>query len=164
MSIEIRQATVQDAEAALAFYTDLLAEKIPYVLDNPVPTLEQEREFLQAHTGDQGALFLACDGERVVGLCAFRLAAHPQSAHCCLLGISVARSWRGRGLGTRLITAGLQWCRARSVRRLELEMIDGNPARRLYERLAFVVEGRKRQAVRVGDADMDIIIMARLLA
>ncbi len=164
MSIEVVQPNVDDAERVLAYYTDLLADRIPFILDNPVPTLEQEVEFIRRHDGEQAALFMAVAGGGVVGLAGYTLAAHHQRRHTCSFGISVAKAWRGRGIGASLIRAGEDWCASRSVRRLSCEMIEGNPAAAFYERLGFEIEGRKRQAIQVGESFKDLIIMAKLLA
>ena len=94
----------------------------------------------------------------------YHIAGHPQHSHCCSLDISVAKHSRRQGIGLRLITAGEEWCRSKSIRRLDFEVIDGNPAVAFYQELGFEIEGRKREAVKVGDEFRDLIIMARLLA
>jgi GNAT superfamily N-acetyltransferase len=44
---------------------------------------------------------------------------------------------RGQGLGRRLVEAGLEWGRRRGCVEAELNVLVGNPARRLYEKLGF---------------------------
>jgi RimJ/RimL family protein N-acetyltransferase len=162
-SMEIRQVTDADTEAVLAYYADLLAEKLPFILDNPVPTVEQERKFVHEHDGVRAALFLTLFEGRIVAMSGYRISGHPQRSHSCSLGISVAKPFRGQGIGSRLVATGEDWCRSRSVRRLELEVIDGNPAVALYQRLGFDIEGRKREAIKVGNGLRDVIIMAKIL-
>ncbi|MFP4623657.1 MAG: ribosomal protein S18-alanine N-acetyltransferase [Gemmatimonadota bacterium] len=59
--------------------------------------------------------------------------------------IAVAESWRGRGIGTRLIEAVLAEVGARGVRELFLEVrLSNYGAQRLYERHGFRVVGRRR--------------------
>lgn len=53
--------------------------------------------------------------------------------------IEVAPAWQGRGVGTSVIRA-LDEEAARGGQSLTLRVRHGNPARRLYERLGFVVE------------------------
>ena len=47
MSIEIRIAKQQDAASVHSYYSGLLDEKIPYIMDNQVPTIEEEESFLR---------------------------------------------------------------------------------------------------------------------
>lgn len=164
MKTEIKQATNHDAEAVLAYYTELLAEGLTEILANPVPTLEQEKEFLKKHDGQQSALFLAFVDGRVVGMSGYHIAVHPQTRHSCSLGISVAKNFRRHGIGSQLISAGEEWCRSKAIHRLEFEVIDGNPAVVFYQRLGFGIEGRKRDAIRVGSKFKDVIIMAKMMA
>jgi GNAT superfamily N-acetyltransferase len=52
---------------------------------------------------------------------------------------------RGQGLGGRLLQAGLQWGRRKGCLEAELNVLVGNPARKLYENMGFeTVELRMR--------------------
>lgn len=55
------------------------------------------------------------------------------------LSIGVAPSWRGRGIGTRLLRALQGHAREAGVRAVSLSVEDGNAAARLYRREGFVV-------------------------
>jgi RimJ/RimL family protein N-acetyltransferase len=80
------------------------------------------------------------------------------------LTVSVRQSERGRGIGTKLITHAEAFARERGARRLELDVFAKNEgALRLYEKLGFEHEGRRRQAVDEGDGYDDIIFMGKLL-
>jgi GNAT superfamily N-acetyltransferase len=162
--LSIVPATSEDAQKVLTFYSCLLAEHLPYIMDNPAPTLEQEIAFIQRHDGKRSLLLLAHSGEQVVGMCGYQIAAHQQLSHVCSLGISVHKAFRSQGIGRRLIAAGEKWCRSRAVYRLEFEVVDGNPAVVFYQRLGFEIEGRKRKAIKVGDDFRDLIIMAKMFS
>jgi GrpB-like predicted nucleotidyltransferase (UPF0157 family)/GNAT superfamily N-acetyltransferase len=54
--------------------------------------------------------------------------------------VEIAPAWRSRGLGTRIIGEVLDEAQARKVP-VALQVLRNNPARRLYERLGFVVVG-----------------------
>ncbi len=49
----------------------------------------------------------------------------------------VEPSYRGQGLGRTLVEAGLEWGRRKGCVEAELNVLAGNPARRLYEKLGF---------------------------
>jgi len=55
-----------------------------------------------------------------------------------LLEISLLPEWRGRGLGAALLELLQQEVRAGRAERVSLQVAQGNPAGRLYERLGFV--------------------------
>ena len=77
---------------------------------------------------------------RIAGFVLTRLAADQAE----ILSIAVAASWRGRGLGRRLIDLHLRRLAAFGVKALFLEVDDANaPARRLYARSGFYEVGRR---------------------
>ena len=59
--------------------------------------------------------------------------------------IAVHSSMRGKGIGTRLLQAMLDFARANGFGSVRLDVVDTNPdARRLYERLGFVPTQTRR--------------------
>ena len=72
-----------------------------------------------------------------------------------LIDIAVINSKRRQGLGTELIRALQQECHARGWT-LRLQVLKGNPAERLYQRLGFEVAGEgplRRQMIWSGAKD-----------
>ena len=57
-------------------------------------------------------------------------------------GLFVAEGARGRGVGTALLDAVSERARAEGCAEIRLDVVDGNPARALYEREGFRVAGR----------------------
>lgn len=55
-----------------------------------------------------------------------------------LAALQVAPSWQGRGIGAALVSAVIEEAGGRPV---TLQVLKVNPARALYERMGFVVEG-----------------------
>lgn len=165
MKIDIIPATINDAERLLIFYGNLLSEGLPYIMNNPVPTLEQEIQFIKNHDGKNSLILLAVSNNEVVGMCNFRIGSHQQLSHTCfLIGISVAKHFRRRGVGKKLLSAVEDWCIDRSIYRLDFEVVDGNPAVIFYENLGYQIEGRKHKAIKVQNEFKDLLIMAKLLA
>jgi putative acetyltransferase len=83
------------------------------------------------------------------------------------LTVAVHPDWQGRGVGARLFEGLFSAAAAMTPRieRIELAVREGNPgARRLYERLGFVAEGRHPGRVRLPDGTMDTdITMTKVL-
>ncbi|GIF76562.1 GNAT family N-acetyltransferase [Asanoa siamensis] len=59
-----------------------------------------------------------------------------------MLNIAVGPSAQGQGLGRALLDHALRGTRAAGLPALALSVVDGNPARRLYDRAGFVVVTR----------------------
>lgn len=82
-----------------------------------------------------------------------------------ILSISVAREWRGRGVGKKLMARAIEWARGTGiVTRIELRVFVRNEvARHLYESFGFEVEGCCRRAIYRDGVYFDNLVMALLL-
>jgi RimJ/RimL family protein N-acetyltransferase len=81
------------------------------------------------------------------------------------IGMLVAANWRGRGVGTALVAAAIEWARARSLHKLTLSVFPHNEAAiALYKKFRFVEEGRLTQHIRRANGELwDLIEMGLLL-
>jgi putative acetyltransferase len=114
---------------------------------------------------DPGALFLAATaGPALVGNLGLHPEAHACSGHVAEIGMSVAREWRGLGVGGELLEAAAGWAAANGVSKLTLGVFPENlRAIRFYERHGFAREGlRRAQYARAGRYH-DEMLMARFL-
>lgn len=106
---------------------------------------------------------IARAGETVIGWCDIAPDERVGYQHVGHLGMGMLPSWRGRGIGTRLLTGALADADRIGLERIELEVFMGNgTAQRLYRRLGFVVEGVKRKARKIDGHYDDHILMARM--
>jgi putative acetyltransferase len=78
--------------------------------------------------------------------------------------MSIAKDWRGRGLGARMLQAAIDETQAwPGFCRIELEVAPWNTrAIALYERFGFAHEGCKRKAYAMRGAPEDSLLMARV--
>lgn len=164
--VRVRRAVEADAPRLQRYVAELFGEKLPvlFVRDR-VPSVDDERRYIEEMTQSERSLLLVAevDGD-IVGMLDFHGHKEPQRAHAGELGISTAKGWRGRGVGTKLLGHLLEWAAARDFRRIELRVFSNNEgAIRLYERFGFVVEGRQVEAVKVGDGFVDIVYMAKFM-
>ena len=68
-----------------------------------------------------------------------------------------------RGLGTEAVRLSMAHAFSVGLHRVELDVYDFNTrARHVYEKLGFVVEGTKRQALRFDDRWVDCLVMGLL--
>ena len=156
----IRPVRVDDARALHEI--QLQPEVLPYIL--PLPSLRlQDLEDRLRHLGPEMHFFVAERDERVVGYAGLMRHSGRQG-HAGHLFLAVHAACHGQGIGTALLQKLLDladnWL---MLERVELSVLATNPgAERLYARLGFAVEGRKRGSVASRGAWVDEILMARL--
>ena len=81
-----------------------------------------------------------------------------------LLLLAVSPQARGRGVGASLLQHFIDHGRASGMRRLHLEVRDGNPAVAMYQAFGFKAEGRRRKYYFGHDGSQhDALTMAREL-
>ncbi len=70
-------------------------------------------------------------------------------AHQCLFAIIVDEQYRGKGVGTALLTALMKHAKEKfNIEVLHLEVYEENPARKLYERLGFTKFGEQTHFIK----------------
>jgi RimJ/RimL family protein N-acetyltransferase len=81
------------------------------------------------------------------------------------IGMAVAREWRGRGVGSALVAAAIEWARKRGLHKLSLSVFPHNAAAiALYRKFGFVEEGRRIKHYRRASGELwDSIEMGLLL-
>jgi RimJ/RimL family protein N-acetyltransferase len=162
----IRVPDLEDAEALHAYLEVLNDDDHPGLLRRPeMPSIEQEREFIQRYLSGGGHLLLLVDGQRILGCGELTLGKAPYRNHCATLGISLVKEARGRGHGGAMVAALHAWARAHpDVDRIQLEVFSTNPgAIKLYERLGYVREGVRQGAIKRYGELIDMIQMVLLV-
>ena len=116
--------------------------------------------FERGVAGESAVLFVAVDGDTVVGHVALYVAGGRAD-----LGMAITDGYRGAGLGRRLLDAGLEWARTAGAHKVVLEAWPHNAAAiGLYERVGFEYEGRHRRHWRRNDGSLwDSIVMGLVL-
>jgi RimJ/RimL family protein N-acetyltransferase len=81
------------------------------------------------------------------------------------IGMAVAREWRGRGVGSALLGAAIEWARERGLHKLSLGVFAHNAAAiALYRKFGFVEEGRRIKHYRRANGELwDSVEMGLLL-
>lgn len=161
--IAIRPADPADAPDLVSLAAAVGREPGDYLLTTETwRTTVDERRYLRAvRRHADAAVFVAVDGDEVVGRLSVARDPHPASAHVADLGLIVAASHRRRGIGRLLLERAVTWARDAGVRKLELHVFPWNgPAIQLYESFGFVREGLRRGHYRRDGADVDALLMA----
>lgn len=138
-------------------------------LDKPFEDVEREfeRQAALLESGGGCQLVAVVEGA-IAGSAIVRRHTRSRVRHVGHIGIGVAPTFQGLGLGRCLVEGLIAWAcamPARSVTRLDLVVFaDNQRAINLYHALGFEVEGRRRRAVRYEDgSEIDELIMALLL-
>ena len=134
--IEVRPATVDDVELLHRFSVDLATyEDEPHAVSSTPQTLARDG------FGDnpQFAALIAERGATPVG---FALYTFNYSVWTAARGIFIEDIWvvpgeRRGGVARALMAALAQECRAKGYRRIDLNVLDWNPARGFYEKIGF---------------------------
>jgi RimJ/RimL family protein N-acetyltransferase len=158
--VQISQAHAAGFQACL----DAVAREKRYLAQTAAPPLERVQSFVRDSVLNNVAQYVALDGNTVVGWCDVFADWASAVAHCGTLGMGVLAAYRRRGIGTRLITTTLAHARRQGLARVELEVrVDNVAAIRLYERVGFAPEGRKRKRLRFDGLYFDALTMGLLL-
>lgn len=131
---------------------------------------QARRERLRQLVDDPGGVLLVAEAVPGAGdhvrLLVGALALEPTPYGVLDLGMMVAKSWRGGGVGSELVREALVWARGHpEAHKVALQVWpDNESAIRLYERFGFVEEGRlRRHYRRRSGALRDAVIMGLLL-
>lgn len=85
-----------------------------------------------------GAALTCLIDDKPVGMANLYIQTFECQKHQCLFSIVVDEKARGKGVGTALMQELMKLAKEKfGIEILHLEVYDGNPARRLYERLGF---------------------------
>ena len=161
--IEIRPARPKDAASFHEMWSAVTAEGTVRSRE-PAQSARSYKTLFRDSWNTRGAWIVAAEPERIVGLISLTREEHEAVQHVASLGISVDASWRGRGVGTALMAAGLGWAREFGIAKLILGVYPDNaPAIRLYRRFGFVDEGRLVNQSRKQYGYQDEVMMARWL-
>ena len=142
---------------------EAIAEERRWILAEPPIPRERYREQTLRSFDDPHCLFIvAAEGDdRIIG----ELSAFGREDRPAEIGMSVAREWRGRGVGTALMQTCLDWARDSKIHKLALQVWSHNDvALHLYEQFGFEREGVLHAHYRRQNGELwDAIVMGRLL-
>jgi RimJ/RimL family protein N-acetyltransferase len=150
---EVRPAQASDARAMAELFAAVADERTGIATEPPVNI--SERAALFAHSAD-ASLVAVAEGQ-LIGMLHIEVSRHGFGE----LGMLVYCGWRGRGVGSALVAAAIDWARKHGLHKLCLEVFAQNAAAiALYRKSGFVEEGRRvRQYRRASGELWDSIVM-----
>lgn len=167
MSITIKKIKTEDARVFLE-----LSEK----LDNETEfrafepgerktTVAETEDFLNKVINSGNCMiFLAFVNDKPAGILEAAGGIFNRNRHMAHINIAVLLEYTGKGIGRMLFEALEEWARRAELKRLELTVFDYNSnAIKLYTKMGYLTEGRKRASFKVNGKFVDEIMMAKLL-
>lgn len=153
--MEVRPSREEDRRALATLFAAVAEERDGIATEPPV-----DIDARAASWSLDGDLVALAEG-RVVGSIHVAASRHGYGE----IGMAVAREWRGRGVGSALVAAAIDWARDRGLHKLSLSVFPHNVAGiALYRKFGFVEEGRRvRQYRRTSGELWDAIDMGLLL-
>jgi RimJ/RimL family protein N-acetyltransferase len=153
--IHVRPAVDHDRQPLAQLFATVAEERDGIAAEPPIDV-----EARAASWRLDGTL-VAIAGDEVIGFL------HVEQSHFGFgeIGMMVARDWRGRGVGSALVDAAIEWARERGLHKLALSVFPHNDAAiALYRKFGFVEEGRLEKQIRRANGELwDLIEMGLLL-
>jgi len=117
------------------------------------------------HPDNVVMMFFAAHDEGLIGMCGIAYARARKTRHSAyLVSMYVRPYWRGLRIADGLITACLEWTRARGITILKLGVAATNvPAIRCYARCGFQVYGIEPRAIYDDGVFYDELLMMRTI-
>jgi len=152
---EIRPAR-EDDRVALALLFAAVAEERDGIASEPPVDVEA-----RAASWTLDGSLVAVVGTEIVG----NIHVEPTRHGFGEIGMLVAREWRGRGVGSALLAAAIEWAREQGLHKLSLGVFAHNAgAIALYRKHGFVEEGRRVKHYRRASGELwDALDMGLLL-
>jgi [ribosomal protein S18]-alanine N-acetyltransferase len=153
----VRLARASDGRALAELFAAVAEERDGIATEPPVDVRQRTAQF--ARSAD--ASLVAVAGGHIIGMLHVEVSRFGFGE----LSMLVGRGWRGRGVGSALLLAAIDWARDHRLHKLCLEVFAHNsPAIALYRKTGFVEEGRRaRQYRRASGEFWDSIIMGLAL-
>ena len=160
MEIRVRPAVPGDLEELLDGYEAVAAERVHIGGEAPVDRARRRGAWLDTmDPSTPGASFVAEAGGKIVGQLGVTGTGRME------IGMWVAKDWRGKGAGTALLEAAIDYARAHEAFKISLEVWPHNAAAiALYEKFGFEREGYLRKHWRRRNGELwDSVVMGLVL-
>ena len=161
----VRPARPTDAKACLGVVWEATQERPRTLMTTPEEfwTIRQWRKH-RIDWGPNGVWLVAEVDRKVIASLGCDRARRPRERHIAEFGVTVARAYRGIGVGRAMLETLEVWAREHEVEKIILRVFDTNArAKALYDSMGYVSEGLDRRAVKFPDEYVDAIRMAKFL-
>ncbi|WP_202076767.1 GNAT family N-acetyltransferase [Caldalkalibacillus salinus] len=166
--VKIRRAQPTDVRALIDLFRSVMLEE-KYLLTTYEEfslTEEKARQWVQqANYPSSDIILIVEKGSEIIGSLDFTLGQKTRLRHLGTIGMCVHKEWRGRGVGSQLLALFLAWAEEQpTLEKICLEVFSTNKeAIQLYEKHGFVIEGIRKEQVKMKSEYIDLVTMGRFV-
>ena len=164
----IRPIQVEDTESFFSMMC-FLDDETPFMMYEPnerekTTDATELREKIDDAISMGDFLLIAEERDHIVGYIWAERGRMNRILHTAYIVVGIREAYQHQGIGTKFFRKLDEWARRNNIIRLELTVECANTvARKLYEKNGFVVEGRRKKSMKLGDEFVDELYMAKLL-
>ena len=155
-------SVAEDVDDYIALRETVAGEGRGIGAELPLDVDRDRQVFLDSITAETAQSFVAVDdAEGLIGNLGIWVAGYGVAD----LGMMVDSAWRGRGVGSALLQAGIDWARSAGAHKVALQHWPTNEqAAALYDKFGFVEEGRLRRHYRRRNGELwDAVVRGLVL-
>jgi RimJ/RimL family protein N-acetyltransferase len=162
---QIRRAGESDLDGIADVYVEVAAEGRWIGAEGPVDRAERVERWRRSLLDGSSVTFVAEDDGRIVGSATVDGTSGPCGTGVVDLGMALLGPYRGRGLGSKLLQACVDYAREAGAHKISLQVWPHNhAARALYKKFGFEEEGYLHRHWRRRSGELwDAVVMGLLL-
>ena len=162
--IIVRDGKAADGVGIVNIYREVGAENIYITLEDYPIHPANEARYIKALLRSGSYLAVAEHDKQIVGYCRLERHLAPKRKHTAEIAMAVFKNYRNTGVGAALTKAGIEWAKGAGLHKLHLAVFATNRAAiALYDKLGFIVEGRRKDQIRIDGKFTDEILMGLIL-
>jgi RimJ/RimL family protein N-acetyltransferase len=156
LDLVVRAATAGDVDEMVDLYLRVGEEGLFVAVEPPIDRHERRLWLQHCLDAPWTLVLVAVTAGKIIGY----LTAVGSERDPAQIGLGVAKAWRGRGVGTRLVEAAIGWGGEQGVHKLAAEVFPHNqPTLHLFAKLGFEREGLCRRHYRRRDGALwDVVV------
>jgi RimJ/RimL family protein N-acetyltransferase len=163
MSVKIIYPSEQYFESFHEALSVVASERV-YIEMIEAPALEKVVGFQSNLISKNGPVYYAVDENRVIGWCDVFPFENPRQSHRGGLGMGLLPEYRGKGLGSKLLSAVLDHSKKFGLEKVELHVYTTNlPAIAIYKKQGFEQEGLIKKYRKLDGQYFDCLAMGKFL-
>lgn len=143
---------------------DIVAKERIYLEGIEAPNIERVSQFQSALIAQNAPVYYAIQNDRVVGWCDISLHDNPRMKHRGSLGMGVLPTFRGQGIGSKLLDKSLEHAKKLGLEKIDLHVYTSNvKAIALYKKYGFIQEGLHKNYRKLDGQTFDSLSMGKFL-
>lgn len=161
--IIIKSASNLYASELASFMNNIESENLPYLLSfGFLFDKKIQLKYIKKFKSTKNAyLLIAIKQNKIIGALDFMPFSNSERLHCGRLGLLIRKDERRSGVGTLLFNKLQEKLKKSEIKRIEVEIVSSNIAvKRFNDKLGFIIEGKKNDAINKQGEYFDLISMA----